>query len=312
MISRREWLAGVLLAPMARAAASWRLQGIVIDTHIHLFSTHQARFPYSVSNAVYAPPPFPLDTFVALAQEAGIDHAVIVQPEPYQDDHRYLEYCLEHEPAKGFFKGTCLFDPLDPQTPQRMQALLGKHPGRIVALRVHEEHAPGTPSSTKGPIRERDLRSPQMTRTWRAAHELGLAIQMNFIPCYAPQIGELAAKFPDMPVILDHLAQAGRGTTAEYDQVLGLAEFPRVYMKFTTNGVKVSSKQPYPHLDVKPLVKRTYQAFGAERMIWGALGSNVASVEKSAELLNIMFDYAPKAVRAKIRGLNANKLFAFT
>ena len=47
------------------------------------------------------------------AKEAAIDHAVIVHPEPYQDDHRYLEYCFSREPAKGFFKGTCLFDPID-------------------------------------------------------------------------------------------------------------------------------------------------------------------------------------------------------
>jgi predicted TIM-barrel fold metal-dependent hydrolase len=60
------------------------------------------------------------------------------------------------------------------------------------------------------------------------------------------------------------------------------------------------------------MVKRTYQAFGADRIIWGALGSDVASVDKSAELLDIMFDYAPESDRAKIRGLTAQKLFGFT
>ena len=33
-----------------------------------------------------------------------------------------LEHCFEQEPSPGFFKGTCLFDPVDPKTPARMDA----------------------------------------------------------------------------------------------------------------------------------------------------------------------------------------------
>jgi predicted TIM-barrel fold metal-dependent hydrolase len=312
MISRRDWLTGVLFAPVARAAASWRPKGVLIEAHCHLFSADPHRFPYSLRNSVYKPQTYPLEEFVKFAQEAMIDHAVIVQPEPYQDDHRYLEYCFHHEPTKGFFKGTCLFDPIDSKTPARMQVLASENPGRIVAIRIHEEHAPGTPSTTSGPIRERDLRDPRMMRTWRAAHELGFAIQMNFTPYYAPQIGELAANFRDMPIILDHLAQAGHGTPAEYDNVLRLAKFPRVYMKFTGSGVAASSKLGYPHLDAKPIVKRAYEAFGDDRMIWGGLGNNLENFGKAAELLDIMFDFASESERAQIRGLTAKKLFAFT
>lgn len=310
MISRREWMAGILLAPVAGVASRRHPKGVLIETHVHLFSGDLVHFPYSV-NAPYRPATYPLEEFVRFAQEAMIDHAIIVQPEPYQDDHRYLEYCLDHEPTKGFFKGTCLFDPIDPKTPGRMQALVRKNPGRIVALRIHELHLPGTPSTTTGAIRDRDLRNPQMTRTWRAAHELGLAIQMQFIPHYAPQIGELAAKFRDMPIILDHLARAGEGTPAEYDEVLRLAEFPRVYMKFSRTGVQSSSKQGYPHLDAKPIVRRAYEAFGADRMICGGFGGSMGNFEKFLQLFEIMFDFAPEADRAKIRGLNAKKLFAF-
>src|SRR5260370_15954351 len=118
MISRREWIAGALLAGPAIAAA--RRNGLLIETHVQLFSDDPARFP--LSGASYRPPPYPVEQFVKFAQEAGIDHAVIVHPEPYQDDHRYLEYCLAREPAKGFFKATCLFDPIDTATRRRMQA----------------------------------------------------------------------------------------------------------------------------------------------------------------------------------------------
>jgi predicted TIM-barrel fold metal-dependent hydrolase len=326
MISRREWMLGALatahawtaqpkgLKRMADALASTSSGASVppealIESHIHLFAG-DPRFPYN--SASYPPKPEPVEEYVKFAQEAHIDHAVIVHPEPYQDDHRYLEYSFAHEPSPGFFKGTCLFDPIDPETPTRMQALVRRNPGRIVALRIHETHAAGTPSTTKGLIRDRYLKDPQMAVTWRAAHELGLAIQIHCIPHYAIAIGELASRFQDTPVILDHLARPGEGTPEEHDQVLKLAQIPRVYMKYTRTGVASASKQPFPHEDAKPLVRRVYQAFGADKMILGELGGNMAEFQQAIQLFDFMFDSAPQSERARIRGLNAKKLFAFS
>jgi predicted TIM-barrel fold metal-dependent hydrolase len=76
--------------------------------------------------------------------------------------------------------------------------------------------------------------------------------------------------------------------------------------------VAASSKQGYPHFDAKPIVKRAYEALGADRMIWGELGDSMTNFEKAARLSEIMFDFAPESERAKIRGLRAKKLFAFT
>jgi L-fuconolactonase len=151
-----------------------------------------------------------------------------------------------------------------------------------------------------------------MAECWRAAGDLGLMIQMHFIPHYAPQIGELAAKFPNIPVLLDHLARAGHGTPADYDEVLKLAKLPRVYMKYSGTGVTASSKQAFPHLDAKPIVRRAFEAFGADRMVWGELGTSMPNFEKAVELFDVMFDFATEPDRAKIRGLTAKKLFGFS
>jgi len=307
-ITRRDWVRGALLAPPAVALAA--PESVVIETHVHLFSDDPARFP--VSGAAYSPRPNTVEQFVNFAQQAEIEHAVIVHPEPYQDDHQYLEYCFSKEPSRGFFKGTCLFDPIDPATPKRLQTLVKDNPGRIVALRIHEMHQPGTPSTKSGAIKDRDLDDPQMARTLKAAHELGLGIQFHFIPHYAAQIGRLMAKFREMPVVLDHLARAGQGTPAEYDDVLRLSKLPRVYMKYSGTGVTAASKQQYPYADAKPIVKRAYEAFGADRIIWGELGNNPAGFEKACALLDTMFEYATESERAKIRGLTAKKLFGFS
>lgn len=306
MISRREWIAGTLLAARARAA---RPSGVLINTHVHLVSDDAARFPFAAGRTSR---PLPVEQYTKFAVEAGISHTVIVSPEPYQDDMRYLEYCLTRGPSPDFFKGTCLFDPISQETPERLQALVQRNAGRIASLRIHELHPAGTPSTTTGAIRDRDLRDPRMEETWRATHELGLSMLIQLIPHYAPQIGDLAAKFREMPVILDHLARPGQGTSAEYEQVLKLAELPRVYMKFSGTGVASASKQPFPHADAKPLVKRVYEAFGADRMIWGELGASMAEFNRAVQLFDSMFDFAPEPERAKIRGLTSQKLFAFS
>jgi len=232
-----------------------------------------------------------------------------VHPEPYQDDHRYLEHCFAQEPSPGFFKGTCLFDPIAAETPARMAALVKKHPRRIVALRIHVNRAPGVPPTTGGAIRDRDLRHPAMRTTWRSARNLGLAIQMHFIPCHAPDIAALAAEFRDTRVILDHLARAGQGAPAEYEEVLRMAKLPRVVMKFS--GLSYSSRQPRPYRDAKPLVRRTFDAFGPDRMIWGGLGMNLQDFQQNLAMFQEMFDFATQADRAKIRGLTAARLFSF-
>lgn len=329
-ISRRQCITGALMASPAWALRGWgkgllssgqnnvsplaiRPKGELIETHVHLFSADPARFP--LNRLSYEPKPLPVEEYVQFAVAAKIDHAVAVQPEPYQDDHRYLEYSFAHEPFKGFFKGTCLFDPIDPKTPQRMRELMRRNPNRIVALRIHELNPTGTRPTRTGAIRDRDLKDPQMQVTWRAAHELGLTMQIQSTPRFAVPIRELGEKVPGMPILLDHLDRPGQGTPEEYIRVLALAKLPQVYMKFTRTGVQSVSRQPFPHLDAKPLVKRVYEAFGPERILWGEMGANwgANTVEfgRCIQLFDTMFDFAPESDKARMRGLNAKKLFAF-
>jgi predicted TIM-barrel fold metal-dependent hydrolase len=319
-MTRREWMAGaaalagseMMQTTLASepSAVPARPAGILIESHVHLFAGDPVRFPYN--SASYPPTALPLEKYVAFAREVKLNHAVIVHPEPYQDDHRYTEYCLAHEPSPGFFKATCLFDPIDPATPQRMRALVEKHPGKFVALRMHVMHEPGTPPSNSGLIRDRDLAHPQVAVTWRTAHELGLAIQIQCIPHYAPQIGELAARFPQTPVILDHLARPGQGTPQEYERVLTLGKQPQIYIKFGKTGVETVSKQPFPHADAKPLVRRVFEAYGHDKIIGGEYGENLAEFAQAIQLVDTLFDFASEMDRKRIRGLTSQKLFAFS
>jgi predicted TIM-barrel fold metal-dependent hydrolase len=91
--------------------------------------------------------------------------------------------------------------------------------------------------------------------------------------------------------------------------VLKLARLSRIFMKFS--GVNYSSKAGYPYRDVQPLVHRTYDAFGPDRMIWGGLGMDLAAFDKATAMFEQMFNFLSEADRAKIRGQNAARLFKF-
>ena len=319
MLSRRKLMkaGGAFVAAHAWAGfgqdantqAVVRPPGILIESHIHMISDDPVKFPFALKTG--ASRPEPVEAFMKFAEEAKLNHAVIVTPEPYQGDPSYMESCLSG-PFGSFFKAICLMDPIDPATPNRLKELSARHPRQIVGMRIHELHPVGTPSTTTGVLRDRDLKDPQMAVTWRAAHELGMGILIQCTPHFAPEIGALAMKFPKMPIMLDHLARPGQGTAEEYAEVLKIGKLKNLYMKFSTTGVTSASKQPFPHLDAKPLVKQVYEAFGADRMMWGELGLNMQQFGKAIQLFDAQLDFVPEPEKAKIRGLTAKKLYNFS
>ena len=291
-LTRREMLLGFTVSASALLAAA-ALE--TIETHVHLFDPK--RVPYA-PEAPYKPPAYTLEDHIKLAEAAGLAHSVIVHPEPYQDDHRSLEYCFAHEPRPGYFKGTCLFDPLRADTPRRMRALAERWPRRIVALRIHEM---SMTSSTGGPIRNRDMKDPRMLACWTAVASMGMAVQMHFVPGQAPNIRALAAKFPETTVILDHMGRPGQGTESEYEEVLKLARLPRVILKYSNWGEYKG--------DLSRLTRQLYDSFGPQRMMWGTLGSTPEEYRKQVARFEELLAFASEADRASIRGGNAHRLF---
>jgi predicted TIM-barrel fold metal-dependent hydrolase len=166
--SRRVFLGGAAatLAASPRLTAADRTR--VVDTHLHCFAgKDDPRFPYH-KDAPYTPDAATPEYLVKCMGEAGVDFAVVVHPEPYQDDHRYLEYCLAI--GKGKLKGTCLFFADRPDTPQRLAGLSKKLP--LVAARVH----------AYAPERLPPFGQPGLRALWNAAGDAGLAVQLHFEP----------------------------------------------------------------------------------------------------------------------------------
>ncbi|HVL12274.1 MAG TPA: amidohydrolase family protein [Gemmata sp.] len=261
MPTRREFLATIPAAAGVVRAAPDRAP--VVDTHLHCFAgKDERRFPYH-ENAPYKPDDAATpEHLLGCMKDAGVDYAVVVHPEPYQDDHRYLEHCLSV--GKGKLKGTCLFFADRPDAPAKLKELAKKVP--LVAARVHAYNPDRLPPFGK----------PELKALWKAAADVGLAVQLHFEPRYASGFTPYIKDFKDTRVFVDHLGRPFQGTAKEYAEVLAWAKFDHVVMKLSS----VPNRNAYPHRDPQPVVKQLTDAFGADRLMHGG-GYSATATGKS-------------------------------
>ena len=297
MLTRRLLLA----IPPALAAASRAVATAaptpVVDTHVHCFAgRNEPRFPYHEDGPYQPAEPTPPEHLLGLMEAAGVDFAIVVHPEPYQDDHRYLEHCLAA--GRGKLKGTCLFFAGRPRTTAGLRALAEKVP--LVAARIHAYN----------PERLPPFGTPELRDLWKLAGDLGLAIQLHFEPRYAAGFEPYIREFSTVRVLVDHLGRPLQGTPQEHGRVVDWAKFDNVSMKLSS----LPDKGNYPHRDPAPVVRKLAAAFGPERLLYGGGYGERATAESyraERERVASLLDAFSAAERAQVLGGNAARFFGF-
>jgi predicted TIM-barrel fold metal-dependent hydrolase len=269
----------------------------LVDTHLHCFAgADDKRFPYH-ERAPYRPQEAATPEHLLQCMDgAGVDYAVVVHPEPYQDDHRYLEYCLNV--GKGRLKGTLLLFCDRPGSLEKLPDLVKRLD--VIALRVH----------AYAPDRLPPFGKPELRKLWRAAADHGLAVQMHFEPRYAPGFEPLLREFSDTRAIIDHLGRPFQGTPQEHAVVVGWAKLPNTIMKLSS----IPPTRSYPHRDIQPIIRQLTDAYGADRMIYGGgFGASATpkSYRRAFDRARSYLGHLSGADQAKILGENAVRLFRF-
>jgi predicted TIM-barrel fold metal-dependent hydrolase len=271
---------------------------MIVDWGTHMFSRDRRRFPYH-SQAAYTPEESalqddPLATYLDYMRREGIDRAVLVQPEPYGDDHSLLLECLAREPER--LRGASLFYPNDPDAPRKLAELV-RHPEgtrpRIVAVRFHAHRGKETYLNSFADDGVRAL--------WRAAAELGLVVELHIGPNYAADVASAIAAYPGVPVLIDHLAEPHMGNAVEYAEVLGLARFENVYMKIS--GLSHISDDAPLYLDVKRFTRLVADTCGPQRLVWG---------NDTFQAVDAQLDHFSADERARVKGGNLAALLGFS
>jgi predicted TIM-barrel fold metal-dependent hydrolase len=88
-------------------------------------------------------------------------------------------------------------------------------------------------------------------------------------PDALPELERMCKKYPDTPVIIDHLCRIGaNGKIADKDveALCAMAKYKRVMVK--VGAFYALGKKKAPYTDLGPLIKKVVKAFGAKRCMW--------------------------------------------
>ena len=266
---------------------------MIIEWNAHMFSRDRARYPFH-QQAAYIPGEAmlsddPLGDYLGRMATEGIDRAVLVQPEPYGDDHTLVLECLAREPDR--LRGTAFFYPKDPGAPQKLVALAWREP-RIMAMRFHAHRG-----------KEHYLDSfadPGVRALWHRAANLRMIIELHIGPNYAADVAAALRTYPRIPVLIDHLAEPHLGTPEEYEDVLALAAFDHVYMKLS--GLNHFADDAPLYQSALPLTRRVIDAFGPDRLVWGS---------GAPQIVDTHLAHLSEAERARVKGDNLARLLHF-
>jgi predicted TIM-barrel fold metal-dependent hydrolase len=272
-LSRRAFL-GTLA--MSSFAADYR----IVDPHVHVWK-HDPAFPF----AKEARPPerdATPEMLLDLMKANGVSKTVIIQVIHYRYDNSYLAGVLKRYPQ--YFHGVSRVDPLDAAAPD--------HLSRLVA----EQGFQGVRLSPAGNATGDWIHGPLMPPLWKRCGDLKVPMTVLAPITRMPDVGALVEQFPDLTVVIDHMADCPVDQPKELEKLIALGRYPKVFVKVSHTWSL--SRQPYPYLDAQEHVKRLHQTFGPERLMWA---TDWPIVEQTA---NATYANALRIVRDDMKFLN--------
>lgn len=231
----------------------------IIDAHSHIWTRDIDAYPLAkgITLGHLAPPSFTVEELLNTVQPLGVERIVLIQHRPFHGvDNSYITDTMARYPE--LFSAVACIDETAAHPEREMDRLkqLGVRGFRI---------RPGE----GGTERWRD--SEGICTMWRHAGESGLVICPLIDADYLPEVDAMCTQYPDVSVVIDHIARIGvDGEIREEDlkNLTQLARHPLVNIKVSA-FYALGKKQP-PHTELIPMIRRLYDAFGPERLMWAS------------------------------------------
>ena len=221
----------------------------ILDPHVHVWK-HDPEFPFAAGAHVPEIDAAP-ETLLELMKANGVARTVIIQVIHYRYDNRYLASVLKR--YRGTFQGVCRVDPLDPAAPDH----LSRHTA---------EGFRGVRLSPAGNAAGDWFRGPLMPPLWKRCAELQVPMTVLAPIARMPDVAALLERTPELTTVIDHMADCPIDQPAELEKLIALRRYPNLFVKISHTWS--ISRQPYPWQDAQQYVKRLYDAFGPQRLMW--------------------------------------------
>lgn len=273
---------------------------MIVDTHVHVISRDRGHYPYTPDERGLGEwvesHPVTVEELVQELDGAGVDRALLVQASSaYGYANAYAADSAQQH--RDRFVGLCIIDMLAPDAPQRLNYWVETRGMR--GIRLFTTPNPDAPW----------IDDPRTLPVWEKTLELGIPLTVQIHARHLPRLSKMIEQFPDLPVALDHLANAQLVATASPPpELLALADLPNLYSKFSTVNLDAAQQRATVADYFGPLLER----FGAQRLMWSSNypATHDRSYADMLQLAREAFAYLPRADQEHLFGETALSLWS--
>lgn len=168
--------------------------------------------------------------------------------------------------------------------------------------------------------RDEWLTSQAHHRLWKKSEALNAILNFFIAANQLVKLETMLAAYPGVKVVIDHLARVdltGPDPAKDVTQLTRLARYPNVSVKVSELSLLSPSKK-YPYADTFAWIKRVYDAFGPDRLLWGTGFPGATRgqagrppLEQELALVRREIPFLSASDREKILGRNAAFLWRF-
>jgi predicted TIM-barrel fold metal-dependent hydrolase len=229
-----------------------------IDAHSHVWTpdTERYRLAPGVRRAIMDPPSFTTDELNQQGVAVGVNRVVLIQMSFYGYDNSYMLDAITKYPDR--YRGVAVIDTDQENIASLMCDLKQKG---VRGFRIYPKDRPV----------DRWMSYDGMRAMWTCGGEQNLAMCCLIDPDGLPELDRMCREFPDTPVVIDHMCRVGVQGPIHAEDVNALcdmAKHHRVTVKIS-GFYALGHKKP-PYHDLVSLIKRLYEAFGPDRLMWGS------------------------------------------
>ena len=275
-----------------------------VDTHPHIISDDLSKYPlaplFGKQSDWSQERPTTVETLIAAMDEAGVAKAAVVHSSTtYGYDNSYVVDGCAQYPDRLVAVGSV--DVLQSDAEKTIRDWVARG---LAGLRLF------TGGSTKD-FDPSELDDPRSFPAWELCGELALPMCIQTGPIGLPQITRLAKQFPNVKILLDHLARPDVLDGPPYTNATSLFELEpltNIYLKLTPRifgEVKKGAASP------ETFFPKLVETFTSKRLAWGSNyptseGTLIANLEKATAALASLSE----ADRAWIFGKTAQVLYS--
>lgn len=297
MTAGRRWTRRSALAALG-SSLSGAASPLIVDSHVHVWK-NDPRYPWAKEAKSLPDSDKTPKTLLKLMSGAGVDRTVIIQVIYYRWDNRYVADTLKRYPRK--FLGVARVNPEDPGAPDELSRLVGEQAFRGVRI------SPAANESGDW------IRGPLMPPLWRRCSDLKVPMAVLAPVTRMPDVARLADRFPDLTVVVDHMADSPLKQPGELQKLIDLKRYPKLYVKISHSWSL--SAEAYPYKDSQEQIKRLYDAFGAKRLMAGSdwpMVEKYCTYEQAIDLARRHFHFLGPEDRTWVCGLTAQQVWSFS